>query len=377
MTLRPALVVLCLGLAPAWAAEDPAIADAGQAAAALRDAIATLDTAGGGRDRVAALTRTIRAYETGLAGLRDADRRTRAREAEILADMAANRARIGGLLAALAEIERAKEPLLLVHPDGPVATVRAAMVLSSVTPALEAEAGALGARLEELQRLRALEARTASVLKEGLTAAQEARAALSKAIQDRTDLPQRFLEDPEELTLLVNSAESLDVFAASLSQMETDIGAPMEDFAGAVGTLPLPVQGRVLRRAGEADAAGIIRPGLIMETAPGALVTLPWPATIRYRGPLLDYGNVMIVEPATGYLLILAGLGTVFGETGDVLEAGAPVGFMGDTATGAAANLAQDQEGGGAGRSETLYIELRQGKEPVDPAPWFIETRED
>ncbi|MCV2872671.1 peptidoglycan DD-metalloendopeptidase family protein [Defluviimonas sp. WL0050] len=377
MILRPALVALCLGLAPAWAAEDPAIADAGQAAAALRDAIATLDTAGGGRDRVAALTRTIRAYETGLAGLRDADRRTRAREEEILADMAANRTRIGGLLAALAEIERAKEPLLLVHPDGPVATARAAMVLSSVTPALEAEAEALGTRLEELQHLRALEARTASVLKEGLTAAQEARAALSKAIQDRTDLPQRFLEDPEELTLLVASAESLDVFAASLSQMETDIGAPMEDFAGAMGTLPLPVQGWVLRRPGEADAAGIIRPGLVIATDPGALVTLPWPATIRYRGPLLDYGNVMIVEPASGYLLILAGLGTVFGETGDVLEAGAPVGFMGDRSTGAAANLAQDQEGGGAARAETLYIELRQGKEPVDPAPWFIETRED
>ncbi len=377
MILRPALVALCLGLAPAWAAEDPAIADAGQAAAALRDAIATLDTAGGGRDRVAALTRTIRAYETGLAGLRDADRRTRAREEEILADMAANRTRIGGLLAALAEIERAKEPLLLVHPDGPVATAHAAMVMSSVTPALEAEAEALGTRLEELQHLRALEARTASVLKEGLTAAQEARAALSKAIQDRTDLPQRFLEDPEELTLLVASAESLDVFAASLSQMETDIGAPMEDFAGAMGTLPLPVQGWVLRRPGEADAAGIVRPGLVIATDPGALVTLPWPATIRYRGPLLDYGNVMIVEPASGYLLILAGLGTVFGETGDVLEAGAPVGFMGDRSTGTAANLAQDQEGGGAARAETLYIELRQGKEPVDPAPWFIETRED
>ena len=120
------------------------------------------------------------------------------------------------------------------------------------------------------------------------------------------------------------------VFAAGLSQMETDIGAPMEDFASAMGTLPLPVQGWVLRQAGEADAAGIVRPGLVIATDPAALVTLPWPATIRYRGPLLDYGNVMIVEPASGYLLILAGLGTVFGETGDVLEAGAPVGFMED-----------------------------------------------
>ncbi|MFD2440307.1 hypothetical protein ACFSS8_09965 [Paracoccus kondratievae] len=37
----------------------------------------------------------------------------------------------------------------------------------------------------------------------------------------------------------------------------------------------------------------------------------------------------MIVEPARGYLMIFAGLAQVFGETGDVLAAGEPVGLMG------------------------------------------------
>jgi septal ring factor EnvC (AmiA/AmiB activator) len=85
----------------------------------------------------------------------------------------------------------------------------------------------------------------------------------------------------------------------------------------------------------------------------------------------------MIAEPASGYLLVLAGLATVYGETGDVLDTGAPVGLMGgDTGIGAA-NSGQPEEGGGAARAETLYIELRQGEAPVDPAPWFTETRED
>ena len=78
----------------------------------------------------------------------------------------------------------------------------------------------------------------------------------------------------------------------------------------------------------------------------------------------------MILEPAEGYLLILAGLGTVYGETGDVLGAGAPVGLM---PVGEAASADGTQTGGG--RTETLYIELRQGDDPVDPAPWFSETR--
>jgi septal ring factor EnvC (AmiA/AmiB activator) len=250
------------------------------------------------------------------------------------------------------------------------------MILSAVAPALQAEAEELRGQLEDLKRLRALQADTKDTLSRGLVAAQEARAALSQAVQDRTDLPTRFLDMPEELGALLTSADSLDAFAAGLAGIETDIGAPMEDFEGAKGTLPLPVHGTLLRKAGEADAAGIRRPGILIATRPAALVTAPWPATIRYRGPLLDYGNVMIVEPSAGYLLVLAGIETVYGETGDVIEAGAPLGLMGGQEDSGTLLPAEGQEGGGTGRTETLYIELRHGKEPVDPGPWFAETKE-
>jgi murein hydrolase activator len=82
----------------------------------------------------------------------------------------------------------------------------------------------------------------------------------------------------------------------------------------------------------------------------------------------------MILEPASGYLLVLAGLGTVFGDTGDVLAAGAPLGLMGGAEAGGPAP--GGEEGSGADRTETLYIELRQDGAPVDPGPWFIETKE-
>lgn len=377
MRAAAALLVLALAFGSPARAADPAAPGAEAAAAELRGAIEALNAAQGSRERVAALTRTIQAYENGLGVLRDTLRRAKAREAAIEASFDTRRDRIGQLLGVMAMMERDPAPLLLLHPDGPLGTARSGMILASVTPALQAEAEGLRGQLEELKRLRALQSEVTETLQRGLDAAQAARAALSQAIQDRTDLPRRFLDDPEELKALVASADSLDAFATGLAAMETDIGAPMGDFDGAKGTLPLPVHGTLLRRAGEADAAGIRRPGMLIATRPGALVTLPWPATIRYRGPLLDYGNVMIVEPAAGYLLVLAGLGTVFGETGDVLEAGAPVGLMGGAATGGAAVAAGMEEGGGADRTETLYIELRQGKEPVDPAPWFTETRED
>lgn len=377
MRATAALLALALALGQPARAADPAVPEAQAAAAELREAVEALNAAQGSRERVTALTRTIRAYERGFGALRDTLRRASAREAEIKASFAARRDRIGALLGAMATMERSSEPLLLLHPDGPLGTARSGMILAAVAPALQAEAEGLRSELEELGRVRALQAEVAETLQRGLDAAQAARTALAQAIQDRTDLPRRFLEDPEELRSLVASADSLDAFAAGLSRMETDIGAPMGDFAGAEGTLPLPVEGKLLRRAGEADAAGIRRPGILVATRPGALVTLPWAATVRYRGPLLDYGNVMIAEPAPGYLLVLAGMATVFGETGDVLDAGAPVGLMGGIAPESATTAAGGKDGGGAERTETLYIELRQGKEPVDPAPWFTETRED
>jgi len=136
----------------------------------------------------------------------------------------------------------------------------------------------------------------------------------------------------------------------------------------------------ILHRAGEADAAGITRPGIVLATRPRALVTTPVPATLRYRGPLLDYGNVIILEPQAGLLMVFAGLDTVYGRTGEVLPGGSPVGLMGGAGDGRDLLAAAETEAGGndigAGRAQTLYIEVRQDNSPVDPLAWFATDKE-
>ncbi|MEZ5684367.1 MAG: peptidase M23 [Paracoccaceae bacterium] len=376
--MRAALAAFLLSAGAALA--SPAADSALQAADDLRAAIGALEAAQTKADRVEALTETIGAYETGLGALRDGLRRAAIREREIRESFDAKREEIGRLLGVMSTMERSDGPLLLLHPAGPEGSARSGMVLSSVTPALQAEAEALHVDLNEIQTLRDLQENAARVLNAGLKSVQQARTALSQAVAERTALPGRYIDEPEDLRRLVESADTLEGFALGLSELDTDIGAPLEDFDAAKGSLPLPVLGSVLRRAGEADAAGIRRPGLVIATAPAALVRTPWPATIRYRGPLLDYANVMILEPAEGYLLVLAGLGTVYGETGDVLNAGDAVGLMGGVEPGAnefgAEFVRAAQLGGGAGRTETLYLELRQGGKPVDPSGWFAQTKD-
>ncbi|NBE09262.1 murein hydrolase activator EnvC family protein [Paragemmobacter ruber] len=368
---RKAMLVALLGLALPATAQTVA-EQAGQAAADLQAAVAAMEEAEGARDRVAALTQTIRAYEDGLAALREALRQASLRETALNLQFNAERERISQLVGVLGQLEAEPGPLLLLHPTGPLGTVRSGMMLADVTPALQAEAARLRSELQELRDLRALQVAAGETLARGLSTAQAARTALSQAISDRTELPRRFTEDPDVLRGLLESADTLEAFAAGLAPM----GGDVEDFASAKGRLPRPVLGSVLRRPGEADAAGVRRPGLTIATRPRALVTAPWPATIRYRGPLLDYGNVMILEPGDGYLLILAGLGSVYGEVGEVVAQGAPLGLMGGAEPELADMLAASEDGGGARETETLYLELRQGAEPVDPEPWFTEGRE-
>ena len=170
---------------------------------------------------------------------------------------------------------------------------------------------------------------------------------------------------------ILDSALSLDAFAAALGEQGSRAPDDLPDFAAARGALRSPVMGTVLRAFNETDAAGVSRPGVVLATQPNALVTAPWPSSVRYAGPLLDYGNVIILEPETDYLLIIAGLATLFVQAGEVLTGDAPLGLVpGPVATGEELIL-PDSRAGGAILSETIYLELRQDGRTVDPAEWF------
>jgi len=332
------------------------------AVAQLQSAQFLLDRASGARDRVRALTETVSAYETALVAIRDGLRAATIRETQLKLQLDAKRDEIERLIAVLQAIGKAPTPSLLLHPSGPTGTARAGMILSDVTPALQREAEALLAELDTLAAARNIREETLTALEQGLIGVQTARTELSQAISNRTDLPRNFTEDPVQTALLLSSTTTFSEFASGLNQIPAgETGAPL-DISKAKGTLGLPVLGAILRRFNEPDAAGIERPGIILATRGGALVTTPAAATIRYRGPLFDYGNVIILEPGSDTLFVFAGLETVYGETGQIIPAGHPVGLMGsrnntDVSTGVS--------------SETLYVEVRQNNLPVDPMDWF------
>lgn len=368
------LVLIAQGLfGPRVALAQSGVAEAAQDASnQLAAAMTALDQAQTARDRVKALTKTVHGFESGLEALRDGLRRATIEERRVALALQAQEADVARLLGVLQSLGDGQTPTLLLHPQGALGTARAGMLLADVTPALQARVDALRAQLDDRVALRQIRQTLADRLAEGLAAAQQARVALSQSIADRVDLPRRFLEDPDKTAALIAAADSLAVFADAVSDIATqEAPGSLPDIAHRKGALTWPVQGILLRQSGQADAAGIVRPGLVLATLPQALVTTPVAATIRYAGPLLDYGQVVILEPQADLLIVLAGLGTSFGRTGEVVPSGAPVGLMGGQGIPDGAILSQAREGAGPERSETLYIEIREGSTPVEPLTWF------
>ena len=359
MRLAALLILLAL---PAVAQTPEAAARA--ASERLEAAQIRMAEARGARDRVAALTETVRAYEDGLAALRDSLRQATAAETAMAAELDASRAEASELLGALQAISLTPAPVHATHPQGPVGSYRAGMLVSELTPALEAKAAALAEKLSELSHMRALQQDAIAMLTDGLRGAQTARAALGLAISQRGDLPRQFRDDPIQTALLIASADTLDVFADRLSENAPDASQVLEPN----GNLPLPVAGRV--------AAASDRPGITIDAEARALVTTPVPATILFRGPLLDYGNVMIIEPAADVLFVLAGLAEVFGEPGEILSAGAPLGLLGGEQPGVDSILNQSGVNDPANSRQALYLEVRDGQSPVDPGLWFALEQE-
>ncbi len=155
--LAVAMGLATTGMAAASGVSDP-VAEARSAAERLREATALLSEATRARDRIAALTETIRAYEDGLGALRDALREAAIRERAIRAEFDANSGQLSQVIGAMQTMGRSPETTLLLHPSGALSTARAGMLLEDVVPAMRQEVARLKADLDELAILGVLRA---------------------------------------------------------------------------------------------------------------------------------------------------------------------------------------------------------------------------
>jgi murein hydrolase activator len=359
-----ALVLALLG-APVGAAGPASVPEA--PAAVLAEAAAALAAAEDAPDRVAALTEAVTAYERGLAALRTAVIGSVELERDLILELQIRRDEIARLAAVLQSMSRTPRPAQGLHPQGPLAAARAAAMLAHITPALQREAEAVETRLAAVSDTRAERDRGIAALEAGLAELAAARATMLAALDGR-QRPDPAATSAIDAALLRDS-DTLTALAAALAGARAPDAPAVADL-----TLRWPVSGTVLRGFRERDAAGVRRPGLVLLAAPQALVTAPAAATVRYAGPFLDYGYVVVLEPRAGILVVLAGLATLEVGTGAVVAEGALLGLLGGQAPDAQEYLMLSGAGIDSPGGQTLYMEVLQGQGSIDPAPLLAGT---
>lgn len=176
-------------------------------------------------------------------------------------------------------------------------------------------------------------------------------------IEKQKELERRKKEEAERLAAQkrneelrqINKPKGLDAETYANAKKQIQSGR----FARAKGTLSRPVRGNVVTEYGQMISKGVTAKGITYKTRANAQVISPYDGIVSFSGPFKGYGNIIIVEHGDGYLSLLAGLGSIDCELGQMLLAGEPVGTMPNS------------------NNAKLYVEIRKDRHPINPAPWI------
>ena len=380
------------------AAEQARAAElATQQQAAARAAAAAAEAQRLADQRIAAAARlqqTEAATEAAAERMADLQRRRREAAAEL-----ADRARaMQPLLPIIERLSLYPAETLLAVAAPPEDTIRGLIVLQGLARQLQQDSAALrqaqasldaataavaaqtprlaAAETAQEQQGKALDEQIAAAQADKTAAQAEADAAAARAADQaaRTDSLRAMLAtlEAKRRAEAVREREEADRAAqekrAADAEADRERAAALTPFAGGTlaaaaaprGQLTAPVAGRVFRSWGDPTDAGPAT-GISYHAAPSARVVSPCSGRVSFAEHFRSYGLLLIVDCGGGYHAVLAGFERLDVKAGQDLRAGEPVGVMPGWEPG-------------SGQRPALYIELRHGEQPVNPAPWLKAT---
>ncbi len=163
---------------------------------------------------------------------------------------------------------------------------------------------------------------------------------------------------------LGRSASRIDSLLRELEQRRRAGAVPPPTGAiaprGVKGALPWPADGSIIsffgRQKHPAFNTYVQRRGIEIKTVEGSAIHAVMPGSVVYADWLKGYGLVIILDHANGFFSLYAHASKILVTVGAQVGAGQAIGETGDT---------------GMTGENTLYFELRQGAEPLDPLQWL------
>ncbi|MFT4074669.1 MAG: peptidoglycan DD-metalloendopeptidase family protein [Asticcacaulis sp.] len=299
------------------------------------------------RDQIVEISRKQGTGETRSAIYRAKLETLNQQENDIARRLIAERDKQTRLLSALQIYSRNPPPALFVTPRKANDAVLAAIIMRAITPELQKRTQSLVQQNSQLVNLR----RQAALQNEAIFISE------SEVSEQRSQIERLIREKGALEDQLMGQADQMDARAAELKAQENRItgNLPLKFFGSPAvedARLGAPVVGDVTRTFGQADGTGPSNRGTSYAALPGAQVTAPAEGEVEYAGPLESYGQVVILSIGNNYRVVVTGLGRVYVEQGQTVARHEPLGRM--------PNLSD--------KKTTLYMELRRGEDPVNPA---------
>ena len=185
---------------------------------------------------------------------------------------------------------------------------------------------------------------------------KEKKLYLAKLTQEK-ESNERVLQELER------SASRIDSLLRELEQRRKAAAAkpPAGSLSkGVRGGQSWPAEGSVLTYFGRQKHPTfntyVQRKGIEIRTLEGSAIHAVMPGTVVYADWLKGYGLVIILDHANGFFSLYAHASKILTSVGAQVASGQAIGETGDT---------------GMTGENTLYFELREGAEPVDPLQWL------
>jgi len=373
-------IILCLLATPAVANNQEKLADT------LKELEVTSQKAKELSEQISRVNSELGALEnkrtTLLTDMKQLDKRMQTQRGNITAleqkiaiqeaELESQRDAVGSLLYGMIRMQRLPRHYVLGKPDDTETLLKTASALNVTYGASEAEfAQILAAHKallanqtklrEEESVLKTQQANFRSKereLKDTLAARQSFHASLGSKQAEANQKVERLSDRAGSLKELLDGlAEEKEFFATLEPQFKPKASAPKTSFASRKGALALP-EGETKYRFAQKVGSETQR-GMTLVTPAQSLVQALHPGTIVFAGDFMDYGNMVIVQHDDGWHSVTAGMDVLYVEPGEVVRQDATLGVMGETPD-----------------ARELYVELRKGSKPVDPAPWMRKVRE-
>ena len=128
-------------------------------------------------------------------------------------------------------------------------------------------------------------------------------------------------------------------------------------FGRSKGVLPLPLDGRVIKRVRKKIQISLDnRKGIYIDGSSGSEVKAVYPGRVDYSGILKGYGQVIVINHGERYFTISAYLRERKKVVGDTVSTGDVIGYAGEA---------------GLTTGPALYFEIRNGEENLNPLKWL------